>query len=98
FDPRRFRANLYVETGADAEGFLEDQWLGGVLEIGDEVKLAGLRPALRCAMITHPQAELPHDPSILRTSWEHHQAYVGIFASVAAPGTARIGDRVVLAA
>ncbi|MGH8012946.1 MAG: MOSC domain-containing protein [Candidatus Binataceae bacterium] len=97
FDTRRFRANLYVDTRSDTDGFVEDEWLGGVLEIGDEVKLAGLRPALRCAMITHPQSELPHDPSILRTTWEHHQAYVGVFAFVAASGTVHTGDPVVLA-
>ena len=35
FDYRRFRANMLVDTGSDATGFVEDEWLGGVLEIGD---------------------------------------------------------------
>jgi uncharacterized protein YcbX len=34
FDPRRFRPNIYVDTGATTEGFVEDGWLGGELEIG----------------------------------------------------------------
>src|SRR5438132_5938231 len=26
FDPRRFRANIYVDTGEEADGFVEDRW------------------------------------------------------------------------
>jgi uncharacterized protein len=94
FDPRRFRANIFVDTGSTTPGFLEDQWLNGTLTIGGEVRIAGLCPAIRCAVTTHPQDELPRDPSILRTAFEHHQAYVGVFAAVAASGTIRLGDPV----
>ena len=94
FDPRRFRANILVDTGSAAPGFLEDRWLNGTLAIGGEVRIAGLCPAIRCAVTTHPQDELPRDPSILRTAYEHHQAYVGVFAAVAASGTIRLGDPV----
>jgi len=96
FDSRRFRANLYIDTGNEADGFVEDRWLEGVLEIGDQVQILGMRPAIRCAMTTHPQPELRHDPNILRTAWQHHQAYVGVFAAVGAPGRIRINDPVVL--
>jgi uncharacterized protein YcbX len=95
FDPRRFRANLYVDTGDEADGFVEDRWLEGVLEIG-EVRIVGLRPAIRCAMTTHPQPELRHDTNILRTAWQYHQAYVGVFAAVGAPGRIRLNDPVIL--
>jgi uncharacterized protein YcbX len=94
FDPRRFRANIFVDTGPVTPGFLEDQWLDGTLTIGREVSIAGIRPAIRCAVTTHPQDELPHDPTILRTAYQHHQAYVGVFAAVAAGGTIRLGDPV----
>jgi uncharacterized protein YcbX len=97
FDLRRFRANIYVDTGAEADGFIEDRWLNGVLEIGDSARIVGMRPAIRCAMTTHPQDELPRDVAILRTAWQYHQAYVGVFASVGAPGRIRVGDPVVLA-
>jgi len=96
FDPRRFRANLYVDTGDEADGFVEDRWLEGVLEIGEQVRIVGMRPAIRCAMTTHPQSELPHDVNILRTAWQYHQAYVGVFAAVGAPGRIRLNDPVVL--
>lgn len=97
FDPRRFRPNILVETVSDAEGFVEDGWLEGTIEIGAEVRIAGARAALRCAMTIWPQDELPHRPETLRAAWEHHQAYVGLFAAVAAGGTIRLGDEVALA-
>jgi hypothetical protein len=95
FDARRFRANIVVETSAEAGGFVEDAWLNGVIEIG-AVRIIGMRPALRCAITTHPQDELPHDAAILRTTWQFHQAYAGIFAAVEAEGTIRVGDPVFL--
>src|SRR5229473_2996107 len=85
------------DPGADADGFIEDRWLNGVLEIGGSARVVGMRPAIRCAMTTHPQDELPRDVTILRTAWQYHQAYVGVFASVGAPGRVRVGDPVVLA-
>jgi uncharacterized protein len=96
FDSRRFRANVYVDTGEEADGFIEDRWLDGELEIAEQVRIVGMRPAIRCAMTTHPQSELPHDVNILRTAWQYHQAYVGVFAAVGAPGRIRVNDPVVL--
>jgi MOSC domain-containing protein len=96
FDPRRFRANILVDTGTGDDRFVEDQWLDGKIEIGAAAQIIGMRPALRCAITTHPQDELPHDPAILRTAWQYHQAYAGIFAAVGAQGTIRIGDPIYL--
>jgi uncharacterized protein YcbX len=95
FDPRRFRPNVYVDTGAEADGFVEDGWLGGELEIGDDgVRIVGMHPALRCAMTIHPQDELRTDPAILRTAAKHHGAYVGLFAAVGVPGRICVGEPV----
>jgi len=96
FDPRRFRANVYLDTGDEADGFVEDRLVEGVLEIGEQVRIVGMRPAIRCAMTTHPQPELPHDVNILRTAWQYHEAYVGVFAAVGMPGIIRRDDPVVL--
>jgi len=94
FDVRRFRPNIFVDTGTAGDGFIEDGWLGGDLEVGDAsgVRIVGMRPALRCAMTIHAQDELRSDPAILRTAARHHAAYVGLFASVGAPGRIRVGD------
>jgi uncharacterized protein len=93
-DPRRFRPNIVVETAPEAEGFLEDDWLEGALDIGEHVRIVQLRPTLRCVMTTHRQAELGRDLRILRAAAQHHQAQVGVWASVGTPGTVRVGDPV----
>jgi uncharacterized protein YcbX len=96
FDRRRFRPNILVDTGEDPDDFIEDRWLAGVLEIGDTVRIGDMWPAIRCVMTTHPQEELRHDPAILRTAAQHHQAYVGVFAGARVPGVIRLGDPVIL--
>jgi uncharacterized protein len=96
-DVRRFRPNLVVDTDPGLEGFIEDDWLGGALEIGECVQIVQLRPTLRCVMTTHPQAELGRDRRILRTAAQHHRAQVGVWAAIGTPGTVRIGAPVVLA-
>src|SRR4051794_18589002 len=57
FDPRRFRMNLIVEV--DAEGFVENDWIGHNLAVGDGVSLPVILADPRCVMITLPQGELP---------------------------------------
>jgi uncharacterized protein YcbX len=95
-DPRRFRPNIVVETAPGKEGFLEDAWLEGTLEVGRSVRIVQLRPALRCVMTTHRQAELVRDLRILRTAAQHHHTQVGVFAAIDAPGSVGIGDSVML--
>jgi uncharacterized protein len=95
-DPRRFRPNIVVETAPGVEGFLEDEWLAGTLEVGERVRIVQMRPTLRCVMTTHGQAELGRDLRILRTAAQHHGNQVGVWAAIGAPGTVRVGDPVVL--
>lgn len=93
-DPRRFRPNILVDDGSAGDHFVEDQWLEGELQIGDKVKIIKMQPALRCVMTTHQQSGLPRDLRILRATAEHHQARLGVFASIGAPGNVRVGDPV----
>ena len=95
-DPRRFRPNIFVETAPGGEGFLEDGWLEGTLEVGESVQLVQLRPTLRCVMTAHPQADLVRDLRILRTAAQHHHNHIGVWASIGTAGTVRVGDPVVL--
>jgi MOSC domain-containing protein len=102
FDERRFRMNVIL--GTHENGFLENDWLGRGLEIGDDVQLSVMIPDPRCVMTTQPQDELPKDTEILRTLVRHNRIDVaggmypcaGVYATVAAPGTMRAGDRAVL--
>jgi MOSC domain-containing protein len=96
-DPRRFRPNIYVQTVAETDGFVEDQWLGGTLEVGETLRIVSMMPALRCVMTTLAQADLESDLRILRTAAFHHKANAGVFASIGVLGKVRVGDPVFLA-
>lgn len=97
-DARRFRPNIVIETGADAGGFVEDEWIEGTLEVGDRVTIVAMKPALRCVMTTHRQEELARDLRIIRAAAQFHKATVGVFASIGTPGAVRVGDPVLLSA
>ena len=97
-DRRRFRPNLYIDTGQVSGRFVEDDWPGGKLTTGGSVVLDQFAPTLWCVGSTLAQEELPHDRSILRTIARGHQGCLGVYGSVASTGLVRVGDPVVLAA
>jgi len=97
FEARRFRPNIIVATGPDRQGFVENDWIGHAVAIGDEVRLQVTEPCPRCVMTTLPQGDLPKDSGILRTAAQHNSVNVGVYADVIAGGTIRRGDPVILA-
>jgi uncharacterized protein YcbX len=94
FEVRRFRPNIVVSTGPDQEGFVENDWIGHTVAIGDQVRLQVTEPCPRCVMTTLAQADLPKDAGILRTAAQHNQANVGVYADVISGGVIRRGDPV----
>ena len=94
FEVRRFRPNIVVEAAAGEKGFVENDWIGHTLALGDEVRLSITGPCPRCVMTTLPQGDLPRDPGILRTAAQHNQVNVGVYANVVRGGTIRRGDPV----
>jgi uncharacterized protein YcbX len=103
FDQRRFRMNVIVKT--ERPGFVENGWVGHKLGLGDGARLNVALLDPRCVMTTLAQDDLPQDTDVLRTLVRHNREQVGdlgqypcagVYAVVAAPGTVRIGDRVVL--
>ena len=104
FDERRFRMNVIV--GSEEVGFVENNWVGHELAIGEAVRLNIALPDPRCVMTTLAQDELPRDTDVLRTLVQHNRIQVGdagqfpcagVYAVVQASGAVRIGDRVSLA-
>jgi uncharacterized protein YcbX len=79
FDVMRFRPNFVIDTG-DAHGFVETDWLGRILAIGDEVRLHVTFPCPRCVMTTLPQGGLPADPEILHTAAQHNRQLFALLA------------------
>ena len=94
FEPRRFRPNLIVATPSGVDGFAENDWIGGVISIGDGARLKITGPCPRCVMTTLAQDDLPADPMVLRTAARHNGAHVGVYATVIEPGMLRRGDAI----
>ena len=94
FEVQRFRPNIVVESSEAKTGFMENNWIGHMLAIGDDVRLNITAPCGRCVMTTLPQGDLLKDPGILRTVLEQNEGNVGVYATVEQGGTIRCGDRV----
>jgi uncharacterized protein YcbX len=92
-DVRRFRPN-FVIASADGDGdFPELAWAGKRLRLGSALLEVGVA-CPRCVMITHGFAELPKDPGLMRTLVREAGGSLGVYATVAEPGVARVGDAV----
>ena len=105
FDVRRYRPNLLVDMDTEP-GFVENDWVGRTLGIGESAELSVTIPTMRCVMTTLAQEELPRDRETLRTIATGNRveitgwgtwACAGVYGNVATPGTVRVGDSVVLA-
>ena len=93
-DPLRFRMNFYVDTGGDAP-FPENAWVGGVLRLGETVRVAVTERDKRCVMITLDHGTgVEGSPKILRATAELNDACAGVYGAVITPGTVREGDEV----
>jgi uncharacterized protein YcbX len=95
WDVRRFRPNFVIETTDELEGLVEAGWSDRRLRLG-EVELKLEIPCARCGMTTHPQKDLPKDPSVLRSIVKEANQNMGIYASVVTRGRVSIGDPVEL--
>ncbi len=102
FDARRFRMNVIVDT--PAAGFVENDWVGRTLAIGDDVELGVALPDPRCVMPSLAQQELPRDSKILRALIQHNRLDVagalypcaGVYATAETAGTIHKEDAVSL--
>jgi len=96
--------NVILDT--KEAGFVENDWIGRGLTIGDTVRVNVALPDPRCVMTTLAQDELPKDNDILRTLTRHNRIQVGtdgqfpcagVYAVIEVPGTVQTGDRVTVA-
>ncbi|HEX2038698.1 MAG TPA: MOSC N-terminal beta barrel domain-containing protein [Acidimicrobiales bacterium] len=91
-DVRRFRPNVVVTS--DDDGFVEDDWVGALLHVGEAVLQAAKR-CTRCAMVTRAQpGGLERDLDVFRSLARDHDASLGVLAWVVQPGVVRVGDAV----
>ena len=100
FDRRRFRMNLIINTSD--KGFVENDWVGRALSIGDTLRIRVALPDPRCVMPTLAQEDLPRDNDVMRTLVRHNRLdaggamspCAGVYAAVTSAGTIRTGDNV----
>jgi uncharacterized protein YcbX len=93
FAVERFRPNLLIDTG-EARGFVEEAWIGGVLAIGEKLRLRVDTECPRCVITTLAQGDLPENLDILRATARHNKVVAGIRLSVLTPGPVAVGDPV----
>jgi uncharacterized protein len=92
-DVRRFRPSFVIDTG-DEPGHPEFGWVGRQMHIGDVVLDIGA-PCPRCVMITREVTpDLPMDRAVLRHVVRDLDQNVGVYATIAVPGTIATGDDV----
>jgi len=87
-DPRRFRANLYVD-GLEPEEEL--RWLGRVIRAGD-AELEVVDRCERCKVITMDPDTTEATPELLRILVERHDERLGMYCRVVRPGRVSVGD------
>jgi uncharacterized protein YcbX len=94
FERCRFRPNFVIEPTSREIAFLEDEWVGGILAIGETVRLSIDTACPRCVVTTLAQSGLPEDLNILRTTARYNNVIAGIRMSVLQGGTIRRSDPV----
>lgn len=101
WDVRRFRPTALIDTG-EAEGYVEDAWVGGTITLGAAAVAVDL-PTIRCVMPTRPQPSvdarppLERDKKISKTIAAEHGYNLGVYCSIAQPGRVALGDEVAFA-
>jgi uncharacterized protein len=98
FEPARFRPNIPIEPTVADPSFVENDWVGSQMTIGDRVCLSIDTACPRCVVTTVAQPDLPTDLNILRTTARHNNSIAGIRASVVRSGIIRCGDPIWLEA
>ena len=103
FSERRFRMNVIVKTSES--GFVENDWVGKTLQLGNNVPLKITMPDPRCVMTALAQEGLPRDNDVLRTLVAHNRLDImgagklpcaGVYAIVGSPGMVSVNDKVIL--
>ena len=101
FEVRRFRPNMMIDT-TGMDGFVENDWVGKTIKIGDSLRLQITDPCPRCVMPTLAQGDLPQDNGIFKNGIAKNKPLVpfagkelpsvGVYARVLTPGWVNRGD------
>ena len=93
----RFRPNLVVEPADDVAGdHPENDWVGRELEIGG-MRMRVDRRDKRCVMVNVDPVTTEKNAAVLRAIAQRHDACLGVYGTVVAPGRVEVGASVRLA-
>lgn len=101
-DINRFRPSMVVDTGGDGAdastpGHPEFDWTGRRATIGTATIVFGA-PCPRCVMVTREIDDaIPTDRAVLRHIVRDLDQNLGVYATIATPGTVRVGDQLAFA-
>ncbi|MBN9111762.1 MAG: MOSC N-terminal beta barrel domain-containing protein [Pseudonocardia sp.] len=101
----RYRPNLVLETPPGTPPFVENDWVGRELHVGEWTVLRISVPTPRCSVPTLEHGDLPRSPRAVRAVLTRNRVDVpgfgvlpcaGCYAEVVQGGTIRVGDEVTL--
>ncbi len=99
----RYRPNIVIDLG-DESGFVENNWVGSTLTIGDVV-LRVVLPTPRCAVPTLAHGDVAGDHEAVRALMSANRVFVegfgvlpsaGVYAEVVTQGRIAVGDAVTI--
>lgn len=92
-DKRRFRANIYLNLASE-KGFDEEILVGHKLRIGSKAEIMVLERDPRCKMISLDPDTGEHNPAVLRSVAQTHEAFAGVYCAVLVEGILSAGDSI----
>lgn len=92
-DPRRFRANFYVDW-ENSQAYYEDSLVGKTLRIGEDLTFQVVMKDRRCVMITLDPDTAEPAPEVLRTVAQKHDGCAGVYGAMLREGIVRVNDPV----
>ncbi len=97
-DSRRFRPNIVLECD-DPGAFAEDDWVGGMLVLGEEASGPAVhltKRDVRCMMLNLDPETGRQDSGVLKAAVRLNENNAGVYGTVVRVGRIQIGDPVTL--
>ncbi|MDC3411936.1 MOSC domain-containing protein [Aquibacillus sp. 3ASR75-11] len=92
-DSRRFRPNLILSL-IEKKPFIEEEWIGRRIKIGNEVEMEFVGHCKRCMIITVNPDNAERDSGLHKTIIKENNNIFGVYASVIKKGDIHVGDEV----
>ena len=97
-DVRRFRPNILIRS-LQSLPFQEDDWVGGVLQFGEDADAPAITVTLRderCAMLNLDPDSATPAPEMMKAVVRAHQNTAGVYGTVTRIGRLAVGQAILL--